>query len=96
MVLVLASASASTSTLALVLAFASTFGFVYGFSTFGFFSFEIVSISDDLPIYTPLSLYNYFSSYLFGNYFSLTIFRFMWLSLFAIVFLPISFKIVSL
>ena len=89
MVLVLASALAS----ALVLSLALTFGFVYGFSTFWFFSFEIVFISNDLSISAPLSLYNCFSSYLFGNYFSLTIFRF---SLFAIVSLPISFEIVSL
>ena len=35
-----------TSTLVLAL----TFGFVYAFSTFGFFSLEIVSLYDDLLI----------------------------------------------
>ena len=39
-VLTLALASAST----LILTLASTFGFVYVFSTFGYFSFEIVSL----------------------------------------------------
>ena len=42
----------------LALALASTFGFIYAFSMFGFFSFEIVSLSDDLPIYVVFSLFN--------------------------------------
>ena len=65
-------AFASTSTLVLTLtltlvlilasALASTFGFVYAFSMFGFFSFKMVSLFDNLPIFFVFSLCNCFSS----------------------------------
>ena len=65
--LILALVLALTSTLvsalasALVLTLISTFRFVYAFSAFGFFSFEIVSLSVDLPISTTFFLCNCFS-----------------------------------
>ena len=58
--LVLTSTSVLVSTLVLTsaLILVSIFGFVYAFSMFGFFSFEIVSLSNDLSIFAAFFLYN--------------------------------------